>query len=364
MKPVNNIHSVAYVEVPTSEDPSRVYFNVPLPDVLNALTPAHTQTVIITDENVLQTHMPLFQSLPIPTFPIPSGEPSKSLTFLESIYSFFHTQKLDRHAAVIAIGGGMVSDIAGFAAATYLRGIPLYTVPTTLLAMVDGAIGGKTAINLPYGKNLIGAFYPARNIYMQTEFLKTLPDREFNSGFAEIIKYGLLGNKELLDTLTNNPTINQSSPLLDDLLLQSCTMKANYVAADEKDRSGTRAFLNLGHTFGHALEAATNYEAYLHGEAVALGLLLACKFSETINQLPSGTTQVVKALLSKYSLPTELKSPVSARTLTQLMHVDKKAHNDKVNLILLDAHGNPCHYKVPDSSALIQLWQAVGANSS
>ena len=213
---------------------------------------------------------------------IPSGESSKCFQQLERGCDFLAAERVDRAGAVFAIGGGVTGDLGGFIAASYLRGIDFYQVPTTLLSMVDSSVGGKTGINLKAGKNLVGAFHQPQAVFADVESLQTLPAREFASGMAEVIKHGLLADRELFEILESlDPPLHPGHPSLATIVRRNCGIKAGVVQADETEQaaSGGRALLNLGHTFGHAIEAVAGYGEYLHGEAIAIGLVLAVQLS-------------------------------------------------------------------------------------
>ena len=221
--------------------------------------------------------------LSIPTFEVPRGETSKSVAILEKAWNFLAINRVDRSSCLFAIGGGVTGDLAGFAAASFLRGIAFYQVPTTLLAMVDSSVGGKTGINLAVGKNLVGSFHQPKEVFIDLEVLKTLPQREFSAGMAEVIKYGMLGNRGLYDRLLAlGKPLDSTSQELAEFVSICCSDKALIVQADERETSkngGGRALLNLGHTFAHAIEAQAGYGHYLHGEAVAIGLVCAFRLS-------------------------------------------------------------------------------------
>ena len=224
----------------------------------------------------------------IPHLGVPSGEGSKSVEQLSKTWDFLAQSKIDRSGFLLAIGGGVVGDLAGFAAASFLRGISFHQVPTTLLAMVDSSVGGKTAINISTGKNLVGAFYNPKGVIIDTEVLNTLPEREFKAGLAEVIKYGLIQNKYLLSLLKNNTKKIQSMSgrIIEEIIFESIKTKSKVVTKDEKE-NGIRAILNFGHTFGHAIEAEGKYKKILHGEAVAKGMIIASKISYLENLISS-----------------------------------------------------------------------------
>jgi 3-dehydroquinate synthase len=239
----------------------------------------------------------------------------------------------------LALGGGVIGDIAGFAAACYQRGVAFAQIPTTLLAQVDSSVGGKTGVNHPGGKNLIGAFYQPIAVIADTDTLATLPDRELSAGLAEVIKYGAIYDAELFAWLERNMQrlLVRDPEALTRAIARSCEIKAALVAADEREQ-GVRAILNFGHTFGHAIEAATAYQEYLHGEAVALGMVLAADFSRRLGLVDRATVERLRALLALAGLPTE--APRFGRELAlQLMQMDKKVLAGTVRLVLLERLG-------------------------
>lgn len=317
--------------------------------------------VIITDENVFSAQQSAFNDVfqGVPHLVLPAGEQAKSLDALARVYDFFAEQKLNRAATVMAVGGGVIGDLTGFAAATYLRGINCIQIPTSLLAMVDSSIGGKTGINSAFGKNLIGTFTLPEAIFVDNHFLKTLPKREFKAGIAEIIKYALLGEKSLLQLLESN-VFNQN---IEEVIKLSILKKLTFVEEDFRDikQSSGRVFLNLGHTFAHAIEAEAKYKDILHGEAVAIGLLMAAKFSEKLGFLDSSVCAQIKQILIEYELPTHLPFPVSSTDLVNRMNWDKKRAAEGIRLVLLKGIGQPFLYNNIDSNMLIDLCKEFGA---
>lgn len=270
---------------------------------------------------------------------LPPGEGSKSLDGAETIYSAAIQAGLDREDTILALGGGVVGDVSGFAAATYLRGISLLQVPTTLLSQVDSSVGGKVAVNHKLGKNLIGAFYQPRGVLIDPLTLVSLSEREFCSGLAEVLKYGLIADVAFFNNLAKDSTrILQREPeRMESVIAHSCRMKAAVVERDEYD-TGERAMLNFGHTVGHAVEAVGHFQRHTHGEAVALGMLAATRLSELRAGLAIGATERVRSLLKAYRLPVELLG-VSAEALLGFMSQDKKRSADKINWVLLKQLG-------------------------
>jgi len=247
--------------------------------------------------------------------------------------------KLNRDATILALGGGVVGDIAGFAAACYQRGIGYVQIPTTLLAQVDSSVGGKTGVNHPGGKNLIGAFYQPLAVIADTDTLATLPDRELRAGLAEVIKYGCVWDEPLFDWLDRNieKLRNRDAEALAYAIRRSCEIKAAVVARDERENN-LRAILNFGHTFGHAIESATNYDTYLHGEAVGLGMLLATDLSRRLGLIDRGAEERVRDLLARAGLPIDPPRIGAARAF-ELMQMDKKVLAGTLRLVLLEKLG-------------------------
>jgi 3-dehydroquinate synthase len=268
-------------------------------------------------------------------FDLLAGEACKSLTEIERTVEWLASHGYDRRAAVVGIGGGAATDHAGFAAAIYLRGIPFATLPTTLLAMVDASVGGKTGVDLRAGKNLVGAFHQPRAVVADLEFLETLPPRERSAGLAEVVKCGFIADPEILDLLERSDPV-LSSDLLLDLITRAVRVKAEVVAADETE-AGRRAILNFGHTFGHALEAASGYDL-LHGEAVALGMIAALDLGANLGIGPPALAARARALLSRLGLPIDAARRLDASVLARLA-VDKKRHGDQIHFVFCRAVG-------------------------
>ena len=270
---------------------------------------------------------------------VPDGEKHKDWNTLYAIHTRLLELNADRATALIALGGGVVGDLAGFAAATYQRGVPLIQIPTTLLAQVDSSVGGKTAVNHALGKNMIGAFYQPRAVLSDTATMATLNDREYRAGIAEIIKYGAIRDLALFEWLEANiDALAERRPeALTHAVIQSCRIKAGIVAADERE-TGERALLNFGHTFGHAIETATAYATWIHGEAVAAGMVLASRLSALASGLPSSDADRLVDLVSRAGLP--VKAPrISRAAWFEAMGRDKKAEGGRMRFILLEALG-------------------------
>ena len=270
---------------------------------------------------------------------IPDGEKYKNSATLEKIYKQLAQKKIDRKTILITFGGGVVGDIGGFIAATYLRGIPYIQIPTTLLAQVDSSVGGKTGIDLPYGKNLVGAFYQPQAVIIDTKFLKTLPRREYLCGLAEVIKYGLLGNALFFRYIEKNHSLilKKNSQVLKKLIATSCAMKAHIVGHDEKE-SGLRSLLNLGHTLAHSIETLTNYSRIHHGEAVAMGLGYSALFSLKKGWLTKEEHKRILGLLKKLNLPTQWPK-LNRKKYQHVLSLDKKAVGKKINYVALKKIG-------------------------
>ena len=267
---------------------------------------------------------------------IPDGEQHKTLEVMNGIITRLLQLGFGRDSCLIALGGGVVGDLAGFAAATYQRGIPFVQVPTTLLAQVDSAVGGKTAVNHPLGKNMIGAFHQPAGVVADTSTLATLPRRELSAGLAEVIKYGLIADAEFFSWLERemDAILNLGPEPLEYAIERSCCIKARIVETDERE-SGLRAILNLGHTFGHAIETALGYREWLHGEAVAVGMLMAADLSRHAQGLDPSVPERLRALLLRAGLPVAAPAGLDVDRLRQLMNVDKKARSGRIRLVLL-----------------------------
>ncbi|MCC6442891.1 MAG: 3-dehydroquinate synthase [Armatimonadetes bacterium] len=267
---------------------------------------------------------------------IPPGERRKSLRTVEAILRELAARSLDRHSAVVALGGGIVGDVAGFAAATYLRGIEFVQIATTLIAQVDSSLGGKTGVNLPEGKNLAGAFHQPRCVLIDPETLTSLPRREVRAGMAEVIKYGVIADADLFRLLEKklpDAGDRHDRELLAFLIERSCQIKADVVGQDETE-SGLRAILNYGHTVGHALESATGYRRYLHGEAVALGMVAAACIAEKTKMAQEPIEAPLSALLRRAGLPVRFPPEVSSDHLMEAMRRDKKVKDGRLRFVL------------------------------
>jgi len=270
---------------------------------------------------------------------LPDGEQHKPLGSASRIFDVLIANRVGRDAIVLALGGGVIGDLAGFVAACYQRGIGFVQVPTTLLAHVDSSVGGKTAVNHPGGKNMIGAFHQPLAVIADTDTLHTLPDRELRAGLAEVIKYGLICDADFFDWIESNldALLARSTEALTHAIYRSCQIKAEIVARDEREQ-GERALLNLGHTFGHAIESATGYVEWLHGEAVAAGLLIAADMSQRMGTLEPALVERLRRLLKRAGLPVDPPQIGAARAL-DYMRVDKKVQSGRIRLVLLQGLG-------------------------
>jgi len=303
------------------------------------------RAVIVTNPVVAAYHLSSLQKgleragMRYDVIVMPDGEAHKDWAALYQIHTRLLELKAERSTMLIALGGGVIGDLAGFAAATYQRGMPLVQVPTTLLSQVDSSVGGKTAVNHPLGKNMMGAFYQPSAVIIDSATLSTLPDREYASGLAEIVKYGAIRSPELFAWLEYSvaPLRARDNATVADAVHESCRIKAEIVAVDERE-AGERALLNFGHTFGHAIEVGTGYGTWLHGEAVAAGMVLAGKLSVRLAGMPAADNDRLCQLLSRFGLPVQAPALGADRYL-ELMARDKKVEAGKLRLVLLEALG-------------------------
>ena len=271
---------------------------------------------------------------------LPDGEEYKNIQSWQMILDFLADNNFNRSDLLMSLGGGVICDMTGFAAASWMRGIDFMQVPTSLLAQVDASVGGKTGINHPQGKNLIGAFHQPQAVIINTSTIKTLPNREFKSGLGESIKYGFINQADFLDWMSQNAiSINhQDLTTLSELIVQCCTFKKEIVQQDEKE-SGIRALLNLGHTFAHAIETYTQYTAYTHGEAVAIGMVMAAELSVLLGLSDNNLRKELENRLQDFDLLTKLPNNINALKLVELMRLDKKVQNNQHRLILMKSMG-------------------------
>jgi 3-dehydroquinate synthase len=303
------------------------------------------QVMIVTNTTVaplyLQSVCELLNDYQVETTILPDGEQYKTLETLNTIFDVLLGAKFDRSVTLIALGGGVVGDMTGFAAASYQRGVNFIQIPTTLLSQVDSSVGGKTGVNHELGKNMIGAFHQPKAVVIDIDTLDTLDQREFSAGMAEVIKYGLLGNADFLQDLEANmgSLMDRDVGLIIDAVYRSCEDKARIVAEDEFE-AGKRALLNLGHTFGHGIENTLGYGTYLHGEAVSVGMLMAAKLSELEGDLTAACVQRVARLLNQANLPCEINQEITEAQLFAAMSLDKKAIDGNIRLVLLRKLGD------------------------
>ncbi|MCP4951952.1 MAG: 3-dehydroquinate synthase [Proteobacteria bacterium] len=321
-------------------EPNRVSAYIPGDDVLvvtnETVAPLYLDHVI----GLLGDRRVIFETLP-------DGEQYKSLETLQRVFDTLLQNRFSRDATLVALGGGVIGDLVGFAAACYQRGVPFVQIPTTLLAQVDSAVGGKTAVNHPAGKNMIGAFHQPACVIADTDTLRTLEFRELAAGIAEVIKYGLIRDRLFFEWLELNmdQLLNCDQEALQYVIMESCRHKAEIVASDEKE-AGERAILNLGHTFGHAIETASGYGSWLHGEAVAVGMLMAVTMSEKLGWLDCKIVDRTRSLLLRVNLPVVPPQGMTADDFLKHMSVDKKVVAGKIRLVLL--HGLGCAKLVED----------------
>jgi 3-dehydroquinate synthase len=280
---------------------------------------------------------------------LPDGEEHKDWSTLNRIFDALLAHGCDRKTVLFALGGGVVGDITGFAAASYMRGVPFVQVPTTLLAQVDSSVGGKTAINHPLGKNMIGAFYQPERVVCDLDTLRTLPDRELSAGLAEVIKYGPIADLAFLDWIEANiaALLRRDVDALAHAVRRSCEIKADVVGQDERE-SGLRAILNFGHTFGHAIEAGLGFGEWLHGEAVGCGMVMALQLSRRLGLIDEAFAQRVTALIARAGLPT-VGPALGAERYLELMRVDKKAEAGEIRFVVLEAPGRAGVRGAPDA---------------
>lgn len=308
---------------------------------------AGRKVFVLSDRNVADAYLaPLLETLrplarsEVSTMVLPAGEQAKTMATVEEASSRMLDCRCDRGSLLVALGGGVVGDIGGFVAACYQRGIGFCQAPTTLLAQVDSSVGGKTGVNLPQGKNIVGAFHQPLAVFADLASLDTLPPRQWAAGMAEVIKYGLINDAEFFEWLEGNMHgINgRDSALLEQMVATACGAKAAFVVADEKE-SGRRALLNLGHTFGHAIEVLTGYESVLHGEAVAMGINMAMDLSQRHGWLDAASARRARKLLQAAGLPLQPPPGLDPGQMLECMSTDKKALAGKLRLILMRGIG-------------------------
>jgi 3-dehydroquinate synthase len=314
------------------------------------------QVLVVTNDVVAPLYLDAVRTAlrgrNVQTIVLPDGERQKTLATFESIIDRLVDSRYHRDCCLIALGGGVVGDVTGYAAASFQRGVDFVQVPTTLLAQVDSSVGGKTAVNHPRAKNMIGAFHQPISVLADTDTLKTLPARELAAGLAEVVKYGVILDAEFFEWLEREmPKLRALDPkALTFAIRRSCEIKAAVVAEDERER-GSRALLNLGHTFGHALESIGNYDRWLHGEAVAIGIVLAARTSVAMGRIDTAVCERIERLLASAGLPTTA-SGIDADLVLDRMQLDKKADKKGLKLVLLDALGRAAVGPAPERSLL------------
>ncbi|MGZ4959584.1 MAG: 3-dehydroquinate synthase [Methylomonas sp.] len=319
------------------------------------------QVAIISNETIAPLYLPKLQAAlegyQLASAILPDGEQYKTLQYLEKIFDKLLENKFSRNATLIALGGGVIGDMGGFAAACYQRGIAFIQIPTTLLAQVDSSVGGKTGVNHPLGKNMIGAFYQPQCVIADADVLDTLDDRQLSAGLAEVIKYGLIRDPEFLNWLEANMSrlIARDKQALAYAIERSCVNKAQVVGEDEFE-SGVRATLNLGHTFGHAIETGSGYGHYLHGEAVAIGTCFAADLSRRMGWLNDADVARIAAIFKAANLPVTPPTEMATDQYVDLMAVDKKNVDGKIRVILLEALGKA---SLPVNVDLAQLRETL-----
>lgn len=305
-----------------------------------------SQLLVVSNDKVAPLYLDKFvnklesEKLSVDSLILPDGEKYKSLQTLNCIFDCLIEKRHNRTTTLIALGGGVIGDMTGLAAACYQRGVSFIQVPTTLLAQVDSSVGGKTGVNHPSGKNMIGAFHQPEAVFIDTDTLNTLPDREYSAGMAEVIKYGLIADAGFFEWLEKSidQLMARDTDAINHAIAVSCQTKANVVAADETEQ-GMRAILNLGHTFGHAIEAAQEYKEWLHGEAVGAGMVMAADLSLRQGFITSDDLERAKNLIAKAGLPTEAPDNIEQTQFLNLMGLDKKVLDGRLRLVLLKAIG-------------------------
>ena len=335
----------------------------------NAADSESPRALIITDTNVADHHLkPVEASLASAGWStrntvVPAGEETKCVASVERLYDELVGIPADRRTVVIALGGGVIGDLAGFAAATFARGIPFVQIPTTLLAQVDSSVGGKTGVNHPQGKNLIGAFHQPLGVFIDTATLDTLPDRDYRAGMAEVLKYGVIMDEPFFAWLEEHvDQLNARSPqALRHIVKRSCELKARVVTEDERETSGRRAILNYGHTFAHAFEALSDYSKLRHGEAVAIGMAYAGRFAEELERVPSEFNTRQNALIESLKLPITLPQECrfAASDVLDRMKLDKKTVGNKLRFLLPTKIGHVEVVKDCDEASVLKTLDAT-----
>ena len=325
------------------------------------------QVMVVSNETVaplyLEKILGSIQGAEVKSVILPDGEQYKNLETLNTVFDGLLKSRYSRQSVLVALGGGVVGDMTGFAAACYQRGVDFIQVPTTLLAQVDSSVGGKTGVNHALGKNMIGAFHQPVAVITDTDTLDTLDDRQLVAGMAEVIKYGLINDSDFYLWLENamDKLMSRDKDALAHVIEQSCLNKARVVERDEKEKN-IRAILNLGHTFGHAIETITGYTKWLHGEGVGVGMLMAAEMSKNLGWLSSEDVNRVSGMLKRANLPTSIPKEISSQQMIEVMAVDKKVQNNKIRLVLLKAIGDAIITDDFDRSLLIETIEAYRGN--
>lgn len=327
---------------------------------------AGTQVMIVSNETVAPLYLDrtreTFKGVRTEAVILPDGEQYKTLETVNTIFDALLTRRFDRKCTLVALGGGVVGDMTGFAAACYQRGVAFIQIPTTLLSQVDSSVGGKTGVNHPLGKNMIGAFHQPRCVLADTDTLTTLDERQLRAGIAEVIKYGLINDPEFFTWLEQNMAalLAREPEALSFAIERSCRDKAAIVAADETE-GGVRALLNLGHTFGHAIETGMGYGAWLHGEAIAVGMVMAAELSQQLGWMSADAVARTRRLIAAAGLPVQAPAELDAARFLELMAVDKKVQAGKLRLILLRGIGQAL---ISDGTAPEQIAAAIALHRS
>jgi 3-dehydroquinate synthase len=332
--------------------------------LLKKLAQDSRSSALVTDVGVAKAQGDFLAQIfkTVPQLAVVVGEAAKSVEIFGSVLDFLAANRLSRQSVLWVVGGGVPGDLGGFSAASYLRGIEYVQVPTTLLAMVDSSVGGKTGLNLSAGKNLVGAFHHPLAVIVAIDFLQTLPPREFAAGCAEIIKYGLLGDAALFARLEKNALTPRSEDLTA-VIRRCCEMKAEIVRADERElaKEGGRALLNLGHTFGHAIEQVTGFKTYLHGEAVGVGLAAAARLSQKLGYISATEVQRVDQTVLAHALPARLREPLSLAALMESMQHDKKVRAGRLRFVVMKRPGEAATQSEVEPALVEAVWREIGA---
>lgn len=356
--------SVIWVTTTNSRYPIYVGQSILTHDFFSNHFPHFNDVLVVTDDRIEPIYMPRLAHAmgrkSLPTCVIKSGEQHKNIHTVQSIFEKLIDMNAHRDTTLIALGGGVVGDLGGFSASCYQRGIPYVQVPTTLLAQVDSSVGGKTGFNFLNEKNVIGSFYQPEAVLIDTQVIDSLPKRQYIAGLAEVVKCAMLGDSEFFHWLENNAKgVYSADKSLIKYVIKSCVeMKARIVGEDEREK-GVRALLNLGHTFAHALESATNYGTFLHGEAVAIGLYCSALMSYQIGNLSRDALTRVDELLKALGLPTRIPKELEVETLIACMHRDKKVTQSTMNMILMHSVGDAYIKPVEKVSNIAEVLEAA-----